>query len=271
MIDTLKLFPKIFSMEIKKIFAYRTNFWIRLIGALGLEMIIAFYLWNSIFLQSKQETFAGYSFKGMMFYYVMSLMLARINGSWRWGDVSQEIYDGALNRYLLYPVDFFTYKFLQAIPEWFISILQCTLIISIFILVWGIPENVHIHFINVLHFIIYSLLGNLLFFSMGMCFELVSFWADNVWSLMVLLRFAISLLGGLMLPLSLFPEHIRNVLDWLPFSQLISYPVRLFQGELNSQQILFGYLNISFWIIIFGALAFRIWKIGNKKYTGVGI
>ena len=63
--------------------------------------------------------------------------------------------------------------------------------------------------------------------------EMVAFWHDSVWSLMAMLRMSLTLSGGGLIPLSLFPERARTVLALLPFSYLISFPIRCFLGQVR--------------------------------------
>jgi ABC-2 type transport system permease protein len=60
--------------------------------------------------------------------------------------------------------------------------------------------------------------------------QLVAFWADNCWSLLVAHRIVASLLGGLLLPLSLFPRWSQPALDALPFRYMFAFPVDVLLG-----------------------------------------
>ncbi|MCB1045867.1 MAG: ABC-2 family transporter protein, partial [Calditrichaeota bacterium] len=101
--------------------------------------------------------------------------------------------------------------------------------------------------------------------------QMVAFWADNVWSLNVLFRFASGLLGGTMLPLSLFPEWGQRILVWLPFRQLFSEPVLILLGQHSTGAWLRSLLVTLLWIGVAWVLQNALWHKGKHVYTGVGI
>jgi ABC-2 type transport system permease protein len=80
-----------------------------------------------------------------------------------------------------------------------------------------------------------------------------------------------NLLGGGLLPLAFFPDKARAVLEWLPFSRLVSFPVRCLLGQIGMQEWLLGMALTAAWAAAFGALAAWVWRRGIRIYSGVGI
>ena len=66
--------------------------------------------------------------------------------------------------------------------------------------------------------------ANVMYFLMASAVHCLSFWAENVWSLLVSLRFVSNLLGGFLVPLAAWPEAFHPVLHALPFRHLFSEP-----------------------------------------------
>jgi ABC-2 type transport system permease protein len=54
-----------------------------------------------------------------------------------------------------------------------------------------------------------------------------AFWLENTSGLTIIYSRANMMLGGMMLPLTLFPERLQRALDHLPFAQVIYGPARL--------------------------------------------
>ena len=77
------------------------------------------------------------------------------------------------------------------------------------------------------------LMGNLLYFLMGYPIHAVAFWADNVWSLDVARRVIAMLLGGGMLPLTLFWPWAQDVLAYLPFRYCYAVPAETLLGRVE--------------------------------------
>lgn len=56
----------------------------------------------------------------------------------------------------------------------------------------------------------------------------VSFWVEDTYGLYLLYRRSMMLLGGLLIPLSAYPEWLRRVAEALPFRLILAGPARLF-------------------------------------------
>ena len=94
---------------------------------------------------------------------------------------------------------------------------------------------------------------------------------DNVWSLLIMVRFSVGLLGGAMIPIAFFPEHVQVILNYLPFRYLAAFPINCFLGKVTFADWQTGIAVTLFWSLIFTGCALLIWNRGKYKYTGVGI
>jgi ABC-2 type transport system permease protein len=115
------------------------------------------------------------------------------------------------------------------------------------------------------------MLSSLLYFLFSAWLQLIAFWADQIWSLSAIVRFITGLLGGSLLPLSLFPETLRGVLTLLPFSYFVHFPLQCFFGNIPLDQWLHGISIMGCWSVVFAAIYAAVWNRGNLQYTGVGI
>jgi ABC-2 type transport system permease protein len=114
-------------------------------------------------------------------------------------------------------------------------------------------------------------LGNLLYFILDYAIQLIAFWADNVWSLDVAKWFVASLLGGYMVPLTVFPDWVRGPLEMLPFRFFFDFPARALTNQLTFEEWAGGMALGSVWCLLFTAAAWAVWSRGRLRYTGVGI
>jgi ABC-2 type transport system permease protein len=115
------------------------------------------------------------------------------------------------------------------------------------------------------------LTGTLLFFFLVASLEMVAFWADHVWSLLVMLRFILYFTGGGMIPLSLFPDYFQSAVSYLPFPYLASFPIRCFMGRVGTEEYMASLGIMAVWIVITAIISRLIWRSGLKRYSGVGI
>jgi len=267
----MRWFMQVFSLELRKVVAYRVDFWFQFIMSIFANVATAYYLWKAIFAYRGITEIGGYSFTALMFYYLLVPMTARMINGPGLGFIAQEIYDGSLNRYLIYPVSFIQYKYAQYLADTAVYFSQFLLGIVAFHLVVGIPSESAVTVQSLAMGIGAILAAGIMSFTLSVLLEMTAFWADNVWSLLVMVRFAVGLAGGALIPLSLFPDAARSVLSVLPFSYLASFPIEVFTGRLSVAAWGMGLLIIFGWTLLFSLLSMIIWNRGKYRYTGVGI
>lgn len=261
----------LFSMELRKIFSYRVDFWVQFLGTLIVQFVVAWFLWSSVFRSQGLTQVGGYSFHELMFYYLLVPLVDRLNRGYDNFVLSREIYDGSLTRYLLYPLPFFGFKYVGQIARAVISFLQLMLGFIVFAAVYGLPESYHAPAWMILSGFALCGLAGLCYFFLAAMIEMVAFWADNVWSLMVMLRFLIQMMGGALLPLELYPQWARDALMLTPFPHLLAVPVRFFMGHASLPDLWFSLGVLSGWTLVFWIGCRLVWRAGTKGYTGVGI
>jgi ABC-2 type transport system permease protein len=212
-----RLFWNVFTIEARKRMSYRADFWINSVAGILVNFSVFWFLTHALFEASGRSTLAGFTPRGMVLYYVFAILTGRIvqSNEMELG-IAQDIYEGSLNRYLIYPVPYAAVKFAEQAGALAPQMVQMVLFGVVAPLMVGIPEEIHITPASVAMCLVSLALANLLHYLLIFPIHAVAFWADNVWSLMVAERFAISLLGGLLLPLSLFPDWVRAPLSWLP-------------------------------------------------------
>ncbi len=269
---TLRLFFHLISIESRRLFSYRVDFWITMFVNLAVQLVILWALWTAVFAESGKELVGEWDLTGILSYGVMVFLTGRVV---RGGDlqmaVASEIYDGSLSRYLLYPLNYGVTKYAQQLGNVFPNILQSIVMAACILPFMGSSSSVDLHVTGLLMCIPSLILAHLLFYIMGLLPQLVAFWADNVWSLSVLMRFITMLLGGATIPLSLFPEWSQGALAILPFRYLFEFPTLVILGKVSVNDWLTGLLTCAVWCVVMSLLVIPVWRRGNLRYTGVGI
>jgi ABC-2 type transport system permease protein len=266
-----KLFRDVFTIEARKLMSYRADFWINtLVGSLvGFGLV--YILWSAIF-KTPDQVIAGYSFDGMVLYYVLVILLGRLcTGSGAPLDVGQEIYEGSLSRYLLFPAPYIMIKYAQRLGMLLPSFIQLTLLFGAYILLLPLPAEVHFTPQALAMGVISLCLANALYFAMTVLLQLAAFWADNVWSLVVMMVFTARLLGGSMIPLATFPEAWHPLLKALPFRYFFGFPVDTLMGRVSPDQWLTGTAISLVWFCALALMGRWTWSRGMRQYSGVGI
>jgi len=267
----LKWIRSVFTLELRQIITYRADFWVNFVGSSAISFIIAYYLWNAIYNSLDTTTLRGFTMDDMILYYLIAPQIMRAQQGSGIGTISREIYDGSLNKYLLYPLNIFHYKIVVFFAHTSFYLLQFGLILIGYKFFIGLETPLPFGFLNFLTFLIVLYFCALLYFAMSSLCELSSFWADNIWSLSVIIRFSTSFLGGALIPLTFFPEWANTILNYTPFPYLITFPINILMKELPLITIFENLAILILWTLFFFMIGKLVWHRGKFKYTGVGI
>jgi ABC-2 type transport system permease protein len=269
---SVRLFLHVASVEMRKRMSYRADFWINAFVGFAAELAVAWFLWTALYAESGKSEIGGYDFDTMLVYYVFVIVFSRlVRGTEFEANVSQDIYDGGLNRYLVFPSSYIGIKYAQHIGGLGPTLVQTAVFVLVWLLATGGAGGESITLAGVLMCAAALALANLLYYAMSYPLHATAFWADNVWSLLVALRFLSNLLGGRMFPLVLFPLALRHANEWLPFRTLFALPVEALLGRVSFETWLQGMAIGAAWLVILAGIARAVWRRGNVQYSGIGM
>ncbi len=195
------------AAELRKILAFRSDFWVTFVGQALVQLLIARALWQSIFAASGSLVLKGFTLESMTLYYLIVPIGQKMLTGENVGFLSREIYDGTFSRYLIYPLSFFRYKALTYLTYSAFYGGQLLLIYTAYNLATSAAG-----FATLLPGVLLFLLAALAYMSIAMLVELVALWADNIWTLMVMVRYFCFFFGGGYVPLAFFPEAAQAIL-----------------------------------------------------------
>lgn len=265
----MTVFLQICSIELRKVLAYRSDFWVNTVGSVLTQVVVAAALWTAVFAATGQPAIGGYSQSAMIIYALLAGQVFVCVQGEPFGMLSTEIYDGSLTRYLIYPVDLLRYKWSGQCARILVALGQLTVLLALVRWCWpGALQPMWWHWSAGLLAIVG---GAMLHFWIACCLELVAFWADNVWSFQALLRMAVQFLGGMLLPLSVFPAWAHPWLQASPFAGLVALPVETLLGRVTPDVWLLGMARQIGWTLCFWALARALYRRGIRHYSGVGM
>jgi ABC-2 type transport system permease protein len=263
--------PPVVATELRKILAYRSDFWVNFVGQILVQLLVARALWGAVFAARGVDSLQGLDLPTLTLYHLLAPMVMKCLFGENIGFLSTDIYQGGLNRYIVWPMPALGYKFVTYMTYAAFYALQTGLLywVGRLILKETTPELAEL--LRLFVGLAYLLLAAALCFCfMALC-EMASFWADNTWSLGVMLRFIVTFLGGGSLPLAFFPEAAQTVLGLLPFAAMVSVPVNFVLGRGSLTELLQGLAVLAIWSIPLALTVGYVWRRGNLRYTGVGM
>jgi ABC-2 type transport system permease protein len=98
----------------------------------------------------------------------------------------------------------------------------------------------------------------------------VNFWTTRTSALFELNVALELMLSGRLVPMSLMPEWVQRVSNFLPFRWTFQFPIEAVIGRLDNSQIVFGLGVQIAWILGLTLLIRLVWGKAIKRYTAVG-
>ncbi|MCA8920787.1 MAG: ABC-2 family transporter protein [Planctomycetes bacterium] len=267
-----RLFLQVLSLEARNRLSYRAEFWLNALVGFGVEFAVVYFLWSSMFRESGKQEIGGFDLQGMVTYYLAVILLGKLVRTQRFeGGVSTDIYEGGLNRYLVFPAGYFPFKYAQHLGGLVPAVVQFLLFALVVAFFLDVPPELRPSPTSALMALAAIAVANLLYYLLDYAIQLVAFWADNVWSLDVAKWFVASLLGGFMVPLSVFPAWLVPWLEALPFRFFFDFPARVLLGQIEPAEWARGLVVALAWCGVLALVGRGVWRRGVEQYAGVGI
>ena len=249
------------------IFTYRGMMIIQAIRLILLPMVLA-AAWLSI----EKTAENPYSDSDYLLYYLLVPVILNLTDSRLVFRFPLAVRDGSLSRELLKPFPPLSGYALESIAN---NLIQLIYLLPFTIIAGYLVKDRlllnHLSLQLLLFAAVAVTLGGLVRMLISGSISLTGFWLEDVTTLNLILNGGIwALLGGMIVPVATFPEHIRKFAELLPYRYMLSFPIEILTGRLSTAEIWQGFGVIAVWSGIF-ALSMRfIWKRGLKVYSAYG-
>lgn len=266
-------------MNTKKYWAVVDTFWQRAltyrftvisyrIGEI-IELVTLILLWSAIY--ERVPNIGGFSFKEMVTYLLTGNLFRVMVRNFLPSVIDKDIKDGKLSLFLVKPMTYFQFILVKEIGR--ISVATIMSIISQVIVVL-LFSNLFIVNFEILHILVILAMLILAFLTellLAYLIGLVAFWTDESEGLYYSVDSLKKLLSGSYFPLSLLPGAFLNISLLSPFAYSFYVPTQVYLNKLNLFIGLKGLIVQAVWIAILYLIIQIVWKMGLKKYEGVGI
>ena len=251
----------------KEAVAYRFHFYVTLITA-PLQLIIYYFLWQSIFSYSGQEIIRGFTFEGIIAYYALNMLVAFFTWSHVDEWLEHGVRRGELLNFLLKPFKIiYTYFFNQLGLTSLAIILEIIPLFLLAIFFFGVEIAPLFYFMA---FIISICLALLLNFFITYLVGMMAFWFKKIAGIRRVRRALVIFLSGGMIPLTFFPETFQKVFSFLPFQYIRFIPINIYLETYSYLKTLTLIGVQIIWILILYLIAELIWYKAFRKFAGAG-
>ncbi len=220
-------------------------------------------LWNQA-AQSGELAFTPAEFAR---YFLAIFLVRQFTVVWVIWDFEKEVVQGKLSPLLLQPIDPVWRHFFGHLAE------RCTrtpfilLLIGLFCLLY--PEAIWLPTPYAFFWGCLTLIFSFcLRFLIQYTFALLSFWVERASAIQQFWFLFYTFLSGIVAPLTLFPEPVREFALWTPFPYLVYFPASLLIGL--PVDLARGLAMMAAWGTITLLINRWLWRAGLKQYSGMG-
>jgi ABC-2 type transport system permease protein len=227
----------------------------------GLIVFVFTQLWQVIY--SGNELIAGFTIVMMIWYFVMTESIVTSLPSVI-EKVGEEIRSGEVANYLNKPYSYIFYNYSVSLGS---AIFKFLLTLSIgSIVAFLVIGKMDFNFLYIPLLFIIIILAITIHFILMMFIGVFAFWFEDSRSLYLIYQKIVFTIGGMLLPLEIFPNWLASISKFLPFSYIAYYPAKLFV-EFNINFFFEILIKQLLWIILFFILTFLIYKIGERRLS----
>jgi ABC-2 type transport system permease protein len=204
--------------------AYAGELWVRTIFLLLILFIFA-SLWHATYAELGRPRLGGFTPAQMLTYLAIteSVILSRTRGTLRF---DEDVRTGAIAYALARPYHYVLYRYAEVSAERLLR-LGLNLLVAL-PLAWLFAGGAGLSAAGLLPGLLVLAGAVTADFLLLMAVQLLAFWVEDTNGLQFIYDRLLLLLGGVLLPLSLFPGPLADVARALPFSALIYDPARTF-------------------------------------------
>jgi ABC-2 type transport system permease protein len=225
------------------------------------------FILMGVWIQAAQGGRFGLSPLDFARYFLAAFVVRQFNVVWVIWEFEKEVVQGKLSNKLLQPLDPVWHHFAAHVAERFA---RFPFIIALVVLFFALyPASFWIPSLpNILAFVGVVAIAFSLRFLIQYTFALFAFWTERASAIEQFWFLIYLFLSGLVAPLEVFPDNIREIVLWTPFPYMVHFPSALIIGlPVNLGR---GIAVMLGWGAIFFALNRWLWRKGLKHYSGMG-
>jgi len=261
---------QVFKISLEQEFAYRLNFIMWRIRNV-LQILVVFFLWDSIFYFQGRELF-GYDRDKILTYVFGLIFVKAFVLSARAQDVAGEIGRGEILNSLLKPLNYFKYWLTRDISSKSLNLFFAVIEFGFLFIILKPPFFFQTNPLIIFLFFLCILIAMFIFYLIVFLVNAIPFWAPEMsWGGHFLVTIIlVEFLSGSLFPLDILPQNIQNILNLTPFPYLIYFPLQVYLGKIEGLLILKGIIISVVWVLVLWFVMNWIWKKGLKAYQAYG-
>jgi ABC-2 type transport system permease protein len=265
-----RLLRTAWAYELRKVTTWRVGFVVREVMRGVWRPLVMIFVYRAL-LAGESRSIGGYDADGFARYLILAAAFEKLLFHQRGLDLADQVFRGYVTKYLVMPVRFYVLalaRFAQhlTIQGGVAAALWCAG-------AWLAPEFWP-HPVSALAFaqaLVLVLLGSYCYFLVCFLVNTLAFWLDVVWTLFAMTSFVFSFVAGVLVPVSIMPDALREAFQWCFPYWAVCAPVELFLGRLDPSAFPRGVLVLLVSIALLELARGELWRRGLARYVGAGM
>ncbi len=206
---------------------------------------------------------SGISASGLISYFLLVGLIYPLTKSRVNEFIEEQATSGEINNFLVKPVSLYKYMLTDDLSWKILNLLTLApfIFIACLFLLRGNSINYNLAIFSIS--LVTTAISFLVSFNFSYLIGLFSFWIDEFWAIHNVKQVATTLLGGVILPYSFFPTWSNILLKYSPFPYMLTWPVRVLQGQFEPVEIVISL----FWCTILGLSIKVLQKMAILQYS----
>lgn len=266
----MKRYLTILGVFVQDSLAYRSQVMLWMLTDIVPAIIMPF-VWLAGF--NGRDNINGFGPGNIVMYYLMMTFLSNFIVAHVQWEISRDVKEGMLNKFLLYPFSYLRYHYLGNIAY---RLMRCVLFLP-FVAVWLyiFRRQLDMETLRSLNlgyeFWLALGLGHLVAFFIALALGMLAFFFIEThfiyWGYYILM----AVFSGQLAPYPMMPPLLRAIADWTPFRYTLSFPLEVIHGRAHGPAFWQGALAQLAWLVVLYAIAMVGWRAGTKRYAGTGM
>ena len=263
-------------MKLKKYFAltrcgileslqFRASLLVMFAGNL-VYLTVVYFLWKSIYASSGTNSVNGMTFHDTLIYLVLATALFNFMEMYAVWEIGRNIQTGKIVLDLLKPIKYRSYLFWSYSGSFVVNFF--TTFLPTFITVCIVTSSAVPLGINLLYFALSIVPAVIINYSIDFIVGTICLYTESIWGINIMKQVIVMLFSGATIPIAFFPETLKNIVNYLPFTSIYNTPLSiLLNGNPQSANIL-TMLGIQvIWCIALLIVSSVFWKISLRQIT----
>lgn len=243
---------------------YRIHFICTLLGNV-LYLGISYYIWKSIFAYNGCERISNMDLGETLLYVMLTQAILSVMSTLIDGEIARHILTGEITISLTKPFRYLYRMFFQNLG---MALTNFVLIFLPTLIIIFAGLHIRVSCIRFGVFFISLCMGHIINFLIDYLVGITVFYTGNIWGIRGVKDTLITLLSGLLIPLSYFPDKLEQIIYLLPFHTIYDLPVKLFiTSDFSVLTIMTSFLTQMLWIVILYIIVNLVYSCLYKRLS----